>query len=220
MRFLLILLAAAIFSCSKPVELKTGTWRGVIDCQGHDLPFTFDVVKKSDSLLVYLKNGSEKILLDEISVFGDSVKMVLHIFDAEIHAKIDGDKLKGTFIKNYATQANQPFSATFGEDYRFAKNTSEKTTDFSGKYQVEFKTPKGKIIPSVGIFEQDGNHLTGSFLTPTGDYRYLEGIVTKDSLYLSCFDGGHAMLLTAKIESKNKISGGTFYSGAFQNARA
>jgi len=211
MRFLLILLAAAAFSCSKPIELKTGTWRGVIDCQGHDLPFTFDVVKKSDSLMVYLKNGSEKILLDEVSIFGDSVKMVLHIFDAEIHAKIDGDKLTGTFIKNYATQANQPFSATFGEDYRFAKNTSEKTTDFSGKYQVEFKTPKGKIIPSIGIFAQDGNHLTGSFLTPTGDYRYLEGNVVDGKLMLSTFDGNHAYVFIAS-KSGDSLKG-DYYAG-------
>src|SRR5882762_9094018 len=211
MRFLLILLAAAVFSCSKPVELKTGTWRGVIDCQGHDLPFTFDVVREKDNLLVYLKNGSEKILLDEVSIFGDSVKMILHIFDAELRAKIDGDKLTGTFVKNYATQANQPFSATFGEDYRFAKNTSEKTEDYSGKYQVEFKTPKGKIIPSVGVFEQEGNHLTGSFLTPTGDYRYLEGNVVDGKLMLSTFDGNHAYVFIA-TKTGDSLKG-DYYAG-------
>lgn len=215
MRFLFILLVPIIigivFSCSKPVELKTGTWRGVIDCQGHDLPFTFDVAKKGDSLLVYIKNGGEKILLDEVSFFGDSVKMVLHIFDAELRAKIDGDKLTGTFVKNYAPQANQPFSATFGDDYRFVKNTSESTIDYSGKYQIEFKTPKGKIIPSVGMFEQNGNHLTGSFLTPTGDYRYLEGNVVDGKLMLSTFDGNHAYVFIA-TKSGDSLKG-DYYAG-------
>lgn len=211
MRFLLILSAIVAFSCGKQIELKTGTWRGLIDCQGHDLPFTFDVVKKNDSLLVYINNSSEKILLDEVSIFGDSVKMVLHIFDAELRAKIEGDKLTGTFVKNYATQANQPFSATFGENYRFVKNTNEKTIDYSGKYQVEFKTPKGKIIPSVGIFEQDGNHLTGSFLTPTGDYRYLEGNVVDGKLMLSTFDGNHAYVFIA--DKQGDSLKGDYYSG-------
>ena len=211
MRFLLILISFAVFSCSKTAELKTGTWRGVIDCQGHNLPFTFDVAKKNDSLLVYIKNGSEKILLDEVSVFGDSVKMVLHIFDAELRAKIDGDKLTGTFVKNYAPEANQPFSATFGDDYRFAKNASESSVDFSGKYQVEFKTSKGKIIPSVGMFEQTGNHLTGSFLTPTGDYRYLEGNVVDGKLMLSTFDGNHAYVFIAS-KSGDSLKG-DYYSG-------
>ncbi len=208
----LILLSRVVVSCEeKPVELKTGTWRGVIDCQGHDLPFTFDVRKKNDSILVYIKNGPEKILLDEVSIFGDSVKMVLHIFDAELRAKIEGDKLNGTFVKNYAPQANQPFSATFGDDYRFAKNSSEKTTDFTGKYQIEFKNNKGKIIPSVGMFEQNGNHLSGSFLTPTGDYRYLEGNVVDDKLMLSTFDGNHAYVFIAS-KSGDSLKG-DYYAG-------
>lgn len=208
----LMLLSSVALSCTKqPTELKTGTWRGVIDCQGHDLPFTFDVTKRNDSLLVNIHNGPEKILLDEVSIFGDSVKMVLHIFDAELRAKIDGDKLSGTFVKNYAPQANQPFSATFGDDYRFAKNSTEKTKDFSGKYQIEFKNPKGKLIPSVGMFEQTGNHLSGSFLTPTGDYRYLEGNVVDDKLMLSTFDGNHAYVFIA-TKSADSLKG-DYYAG-------
>jgi len=208
----LIILSIVTLSCKeKTAELKPGTWRGVIDCQGHDLPFTFDVTKRNDSLLVTIHNGEEKILLDEVSLFGDSVKMVMHIFDAELRAKIDGDKLSGTFVKNYAPQANQPFRATFGDDYRFAKNSSEKTIDFSGKYQIEFKTPKGKIIPSVGIFEQNGNHLSGSFLTPTGDYRYLEGNVVDDKLMLSTFDGNHAYVFIA-AKSGDSLKG-DYYAG-------
>jgi len=211
-RLIVLIVVSSLLSCSrKPVELKTGTWRGVIDCQGNDLPFTFDVIKRNDSLLVDMKNGPEKIRLDEVTIFGDSVKMVMHIFDAELRAKIDGDKLSGTFVKNYARQANQPFKATFGDDYRFAKNSEDKTTDFSGKYQIEFKTPKGKIIPSLGIFEQTGNHLSGSFLTPTGDYRYLEGNVVDGKLMLSTFDGNHAYVFIA-TKSGDSLKG-DYYAG-------
>ena len=207
-----ILLSCVVLACAqKPVELKTGTWRGVIDCQGHDLPFTFEVIKQNDSLLVDMKNGPEKIRLDEVSIFGDSVKMVMHIFDAELRARVTDGKLSGTFVKNYAPQANQPFKATFGDDYRFAKNSSEKSADFSGKYQIEFKTPKGKIIPSVGLFEQSGNHLSGSFLTPTGDYRYLEGNVVDGKLMLSTFDGNHAYVFIA-TKSGDSLSG-DYYAG-------
>ena len=47
-----------------------------------------------------------------------------------------------------------------------------------------------------------------------GDFRFLEGVVNGDSLKLSTFDGANAYLLIAKIDNKNKISGGKFYSGA------
>ncbi|MBS1680307.1 MAG: TlpA family protein disulfide reductase [Bacteroidetes bacterium] len=205
------ILLGLLFSCTQKTELKTGKWRGVIDCQGHDLPFTFDVARHNDSLLVYIHNGTEKILLDEVSVFGDSVSMVLHVFDAELRAKIEGDKLTGTFVKNYAPQANQPFTATFGDDYRFAKNSSNPSTNFAGKYQIEFKNARGRVMPSVGMFEQQGNHLTGSFLTPTGDYRFLEGNVVDGKLMLSTFDGNHAYIFIAS-QSGDSLTG-DFFAG-------
>ena len=66
---------------------------------------------------------------------------------------------------------------------------------------------------ALGVFEQDGNILTGSFLTPAADYRYLDGIVTGDSLMLSGFDGDNVHLLEAKVDNTNTIAGGVFYNG-------
>lgn len=68
-------------------------------------------------------------------------------------------------------------------------------------------------MKAVAIFNQKGNKLTGSFLTPSGDYRYLEGIVTGDSLKLSTFDGSHAYYFRAKVDDAATISGGDYFSG-------
>jgi thiol-disulfide isomerase/thioredoxin len=54
--------------------------------------------------------------------------------------------------------------------------------------------------------------VAGTFLTETGDYRYLEGIADGNNLFLSCFDGSHAFLFHGTINEKNFITG-TFYSG-------
>ena len=213
MRFLILsAVIFSLFSCrQEPAELKSGFWRGVITLQEKELPFTFDVQRNGDSYLVYLHNSSEKILLDEISIQGDSVVMVMHIFDAELRAKVDGDRLQGTFFKNYAPETSLPFVATFGEHHRFTKNTElAAEQNFAGKYQIEFTTTKDKY-PSVAIIEQNGNDLTGTFLTPLGDYRYLEGSVINGQLMLSTFDGNHAFLFVASL-SGDSIQG-DFYSG-------
>jgi thiol-disulfide isomerase/thioredoxin len=199
-----------VISCTqKPVELKTGTWRGVIEMQGQQLPFQFDMEKKGNGYVAFLRNDTEKITLDEITIAGDSVNMVLHVFDAALKAKIEDNKLTGTYVKNYAANANLPFTATYGDDFRF---TDEKkaTVDFSGKYQVQFFTEKDTSV-SVAIFEQKENRVTGTFLTTTGDYRYLEGNVMNDELKLSAFDGNHAFLFIAK-KSGDTLRG-DYYSG-------
>ncbi len=214
MRFLILFFSiCTLLSCQpKTPELKSGTWRGVIGIQGKELPFTFDVEKDGDTYLAYMKNVSEKILLDEISFRNDSVYMTLHVFDADLRAKVDGNLLTGTFYKKYAPDFSMPFSATFGEDYRFTRNQdSLAAPDFSGTYQLEFKPDKDPAYPSVGVIEQKGNHVTGTFLTPMGDYRFIEGNVVDGELRMSTFDGNHAFLFTATLTGDSLH--GDYYSG-------
>ena len=68
----LIAVLALTFSCTPhPKELQTGIWRGVIDLQGQQLPFTFEVENLRDQIRVFLKNGPEKLTLDEVDITGE-----------------------------------------------------------------------------------------------------------------------------------------------------
>ena len=214
MRILLFcLLIALLTTCStKPAEIKPGVWRGVIELQGQKLPFNFEVLKDSSGYKVNLINASEKILLDEISVVGDSIDIMLHIFDAGLRAKVSENSLEGFYYKNYDKSHLFPFHATFGEDHTFEKVNNQSTSDFSGKYAVQFITDKKDTIISVGVFTQKGNYAEGTFLTPTGDYRYLEGNVVDNRLHLSTFDGNHAFLFIAQKKEDGTLVG-DYWSG-------
>ena len=217
MRVFVILIAIGLIGCkSKPAELKIGNWRGVITLQNHQLPFNFEVTKDSGEYKVFLKNAEEKLLQDEISIEGDSVKITMLIFDIELRAKINGGQLNGYYFKNYDPDFKLPFTADFNQNYRFVKQGTS-LTDFSGKYEVKFTTAN-KTYPSVAIFEQKENIVTGTFLTPTGDYRYLEGNVVNDTLLLSTFDGNHAFLFSAQMVGDSLI--GDYYSGKSKIGRA
>jgi len=106
-------------------------------------------------------------LLDELEVNGDSISMALHIFDAALVAKIEDGKLTGAFVKNYAKDASLPFSATFGESFRFSSD-SVATQDYSGKYAVQFINAKNDTTLSVAIFDQKGNQSNWDFPYPHG----------------------------------------------------
>lgn len=214
MRILSFLALIALFStCSShSSELKPGIWRGVIELQGQQLPFNFEVMKSDAGYQVNLINASEKILLDEIRETGDSIVMVLHIFDADLRVKVRENSMEGFFYKNFDKTYKLPFHATFGDDFTFEKKSDQSTADFSGKYAVQFVTDKNDTIVSVGIFTQKGNYVEGTFLTPTGDYRYLEGNVMNDKLYLSTFDGNHAFLFIASKKEDGSLVG-DYWSG-------
>lgn len=206
---LLSFICFSIFSCSKPTEIKTGVWRATIPTVAGELPFYLDIQKKGDGYEVHAINGEERLLMDAAYLDEeDSLHIPMEVFDAEIIAKANGDELNGTFRKKMGNLSvrESGFNATFGDEYRFVEKTETASVDISGKYDVSFKYEEGSY-PAVGVFEQTGNEVTGTFLTTTGDYRYLEGNVIGDSLKLSCFDGTHVFLFKAKVEGEKLVDG-------------
>jgi thiol-disulfide isomerase/thioredoxin len=194
-------------------QLKTGIWRATIEIQGQELPFNFDLVRDDEGGYdLYIINAAEKLLLDEIQIKNDSIDIALHIFDANIKGKIKGDTIQGEFIKNYEKNYNIPFVAVYGLTYRFEKSKNQTAIpDFSGKYSVNFITEDDTTV-AVGIFNQVKDSVTGTFLTETGDYRYLQGNVSDGMMKLSTFDGNHAYLFTALKREDGRLSG-EYYSG-------
>ena len=219
-RFLsLILIFSIVVGCapkaddSHSVALPVGTWRATLQFQEKQLPFNMRVVADSSGGYdAYIINATERLLLDEVTLEGDSVIIPLHIFDASFRAILSDDSLKGSFVKHYEPQNSIPFTAVFGQHFRFQKSSQDlPTDDFSGKYRVEFYNEKD-TTEAIGIFIQKKDSVTGTFLTPTGDYRFLQGNIVNDSMYLSAFDGNHAYLFSAVAAGRDNLQG-TFYSG-------
>lgn len=198
-----------LISCTKQTKktLQKGTYRAVLKIQDNqELPFIFEV--KNDSLLAIF-NADETILVDEITYSNDSVRIQTPVFEGYIIAKIEDNFLKGSFIKTSLDRI-VPFEAT-KNNVRFSSKKAS-TKSISGNWETVFNENSAdeKYI-AKGIFNQNGNLVTGTFRTTTGDYRYLEGLVYGDSLKLSTFDGAHALLFTAKVT--DSTMNGFFYSG-------
>jgi thiol-disulfide isomerase/thioredoxin len=67
-----------------------------------------------------------------------------------------------------------------------------------------------------GLFDLgvERNTCRGTFLTETGDYRFLKGELKNGKLQLQCLDGAHLFCFTAQYDSVNlSFSQGVFYSG-------
>lgn len=163
---------------------------------------------------MYLINAQDRLLVDDISAEGDSIRIQLPFFESGFMAKPDASgNLAGEWIKGFGTRIQRlPFTAKFDEKDRF-KITNPKSADFSGRWAVTFTRTDGRTSEAVGEFAQEGSRITGTFLNPSGDYRFLEGVVSGDSLYMSGFDGGMALLVMATIDSNNKIKEGKLFSG-------
>ena len=191
-------------------ELKEGVYRASIETLDiKEIAFVFEV---DEQLNIIIHNAEEKIAVDEVSVENDTVTINLPVFDAHIKAQIleDGN-LKGYYAKG-PKYIQVPFSATIDNKNRFPLNSKSKES-IAGNWEVTFSPDTEHTYKAKGIFKADAdNKISGTFLTETGDYRYLEGVLTEGKLQLSCFDGAHAFLFDGII-NKDSITSGMFYSG-------
>jgi thiol-disulfide isomerase/thioredoxin len=197
-------------------KLQNGNWgAGLLRPDGHSIVFNFEVKQAGSKKFLYLRNAAESLKVDDIHVQGDSIWIRLPFFDSRVRAVFKGNnRLEGLWIKTLKDRDQQmPFAANFDQHFRFPSESGPARVNVTGRWAVTFRGPSGRdSTPAVGEFVQKGDHVTGTFLHPTGDYRYLEGIVTGDSLKLSCFDGGHAYLFNAGIAG-NRILSGIHFSG-------
>ena len=209
----LIIIAAISWSCEKPnpeLGLKSGVWRGELTAQGNQIPFNFEVSKEDGSYHIKLVNGVEKLDIDRIDILDDSLFFDMHIFDISIKAKIYKDSLVGSYTKNYADNYVLPFKAIYGKEGRFDR--TESSNLFDGTWETTFKDKDGKESSAIGIFKVEDKMLRGTFLTKTGDYRYLDGYTSKDTMYLYTFDGNHIFKFRAYKENDSLLKG-EYWSG-------
>lgn len=211
-----LLMTELVFSA----KLKQGTYRAVLildEKENTELPFNFDVIYKKNKPVIIIRNAEERIVVDEIQIKGDSLKFKMPVFDTEFKCVIkNNNDLEGVWINNYRKEKNiLKFQATFGETKRFDLVPGKVNPVFEGRWEVTFSPNTKDSSKAIGIFHhiEQTDYVTGTFLTETGDYRFLEGMKHGDKLFLSCFDGSHAFLFMARLY-EGSILKGIFYSGA------
>jgi thiol-disulfide isomerase/thioredoxin len=195
------------------------------DVNEYELPFNFDVVYDNDTTFhIEIINGDERITVPAADIqFGrskhrsrDTIRINFPLYESYISGSFAGNTIEGQWVvttrQNYAI----PFVAKQGDDWRFTMLRNAPAMDLSGQWACNFgleSWPEAEEpYPAVGEFKQEGNRLTGTFLTETGDYRYLEGTVQADKFYLSCFDGAHAFLFHGKALANGTLTG-AYFSG-------
>lgn len=204
-----------------------GKWRGAFEIKpGVTVPFNFEITNSTNKPHLVFLNAEERFEGGVVRQTSDSILVSLDQFDNEFAFKISGDSLVGTLRKQDKSGTPLPVSATKGKDYRFKPNGKAANADFSGKYDITFKGAGGKEENAVGLFKQQGNKISGTFLRVTGDSRYLEGIVEGNDFYLSSFIGSSPSYYKGSFAEDGTLTGevvsargNTPFSGK-QNANA
>ncbi|MDX1444598.1 TlpA disulfide reductase family protein [Lishizhenia sp.] len=192
-----------------------GYWKSELSINDSTvIPFTLITERKDNNQLsIKVKNASEVISLKPLELSNDTLIYAFKDFNSRLYITAnDENNLKG-YWQNLHRSIDYilPFKATYIG--KTVEVSTANITSIEGKWKTVFNYTSTTPYPALGVF----NHMAGSanvagtFLTETGDYRFLDGLSTGGKVQLSCFDGSHAFLFEADLVKDTLW--GTFYSG-------
>lgn len=197
---------------------------------GATLPFTMEVKKDNQGLFYgIISNAEEKIETAPFEIIGDSIFIKSTFFNSVFKGKYVLDsygkfitKIEGNW-RNYMKPGvyEIPFTGEVVENLpadfslnNLSHDSFYHPSSFKGKWEVTFSPNTEDEYKAIGIFNVNDLKITGTFLTETGDYRFLEGVGnTYDPARLSCFDGSHAFYFDFLPNKTEDTLKGMFYSG-------
>ena len=195
--------------------LRHGMWRMEISLQDQVLPVQMQVVPRAEGLpAVYYINGEERVRVPRVELDGSELLLDMTAYDTRIEGTLNDGVLVGKLYKKKRDETQvMPVRAEHGKQYRFFERLAPPGVDVTGRWAVTFTDDEGNETEAVAEFEQAGTQLEGTFLTPTGDYRFLAGEVRNGDIYLSTYDGSHVFLFTASHDEESDTLSGDFWSG-------
>jgi thiol-disulfide isomerase/thioredoxin len=186
--------------------ITPGFWRFELKMSYAVVPFIIKFDYQKRKLRGQLINGEEVIELKKIIVKNKSLSIPLAHYEISLELKIDDKNImSGNLVRhNKNPKIETPVRGIRSEKERFPQKKSPPLVYLNGKWSVIIEDDQETKTEAVTIFKQVGNKLHGSILTPTGDYRYLEGYVAGDEFEAASFDGIYNYLLKGRIK-KDKL---------------
>lgn len=189
--------------------LLAGPWRARLESPGGALPFGLELGLTGRGWRAVLENGDESSEVARVRFDDGELVLELAPYDARVRARLsaDGGQLVGSWVKTVGDgdESRLPFRAERGAGPRYPFSRRTDARPLSGRYRVEFERGEAPAVAEL-TGRADGT-VRGTFLTETGDYRYLAGRLEGDRLRLSVFDGAHAFLFDATRHDDGSLAG-------------
>jgi thiol-disulfide isomerase/thioredoxin len=205
-RFFLLLLTYCVFTgCSSKTSTPTkGLYQLLFQTGVAAIPVRLDITEKGEWNIL---NAEEVIRLDSIVLSGDSFFIRLPLFDSSLCGTWRNDSLFGEWTDHSRKAYSIPFKGALFTSSACTNQMEELT------YDVIFSpADTAEMSNGVAVLQKNGSILTGTILTETGDYRYLQGEWNENDIWLSAFDGSHLFYLSGRV-SGDSIINGLFVSG-------
>lgn len=197
-------------------KIQPGNWLFTLTREGGIPVFVMaELYELQDCFQITFINETERLHVEKISLQGDSLNFSMPFFETDFRLNVHNESsLSGIMTKGISTGTQVwQVVADFNPERRIPQAKGKAAVNISGRWAIEFQRPDSSWRQAVAEWKQTGNTLTGTIINPSGDYRFLEGAVWENNMYVTAFDGAHIYAFQAVISNDSTIEQGLFFAG-------
>lgn len=198
----------SFYAAARQSRPQSGIWRFELNYPNTQVPFLMELEPKRRGWQATLINGKERLDLGLVVVQKGNWKIALQTYQNYLEfTHISATSIKGYFVKPTSNPVEKiPLTGRPGPIHRFNRPIQKSSIELSGKWAMEMTDSNDKKTQAIALFDQSGDTLHASILTPTGDYRYIDGHVSGDQFLSGAFDGVYNFVFQGELKNK-KLEG-------------
>ena len=196
-------------SCQRKRDIQylPGIWHGVLYLQNNDeVPLKLEFKVEGEQVIATFINGDERVTSTSGSFDGLNLKLKFDYFDAVLEGGIARREIIGTITRTWTQQKLvRNFKIWRGGGTMIVPAATE-GNDLSGEWDMKVGEGVKQRQWRLMLTQKDGA-LSGTILTPSGDWGTMTGEFAYGKMQITRFDVINARLLRAQLNAQGQLEG-------------
>lgn len=210
--FALLAAVSLAFAVPQAPPAATERYDAWLESAGGPLRFELEIDRRASPARAWLVQDEHRVEIPRVELGERELRLEFPHYDSSIQAALQSDGWTGAWRKRASAErwVELRFHAIpCVDDCTTPGPTDPGWTPLrEGRWSAKFASDDQ---PAVFVTARERDRVRATFLTTTGDYRYLGGS-DRGEIVLSTFDGAHAFLFRARRASDTSLEG-DFWSG-------
>ena len=204
--FLLLFL---LTSCQRKrdVSFLPGVWNGVVYLKNNDeVALKIELKVEGEQVIGTILNGEERLATTSSSFDGYKLKLNFDYYDAVMEGEIVRREIIGNITRTWHQQKMVRNFKMWKGGEKMIVPTAAEGKDLSGEWDMKVGEGDKQRQWRLVLMQKEGA-LSGTILTPSGDWGTMTGEFAYGKMQISRFDVINAHLLRAQLNAQGQLEG-------------
>jgi thiol-disulfide isomerase/thioredoxin len=205
----LFLSVAAFTACQRKRDLNSlpGVWNGVVYLQNNDeVALKLDLKVEGEQVVGTIINGDERVTSTAGTFDGYKLKLQFDYYDAVLEGDFARREIIGAITRTWRQQKLVRNFKMWKGGEKMIVPAAVEGKDLSGEWEMKVGEGEKQRLWRLLLTQKDGA-LSGTILTPSGDWGTMTGEFAYGKMQLTRFDVINARLLRAQLNAQGQLEG-------------